>query len=171
MAWRPDTFNNYFEHEFLHAMRSIFKESGYAGFPEIHNVKLFQYLNGEQYPPLEPWDTDSGSDYQKWLLGNFSDAEYFDVVKHWGSVETFKDRDGDGLPDYSPPGDELSITEESIGSSTDHADTDGDGLSDLEEVTAGVRTGTDPRNPDTDGDGRVDGSDPDPFDASETEAR
>lgn len=168
MSWAPSTLNNYLEHELLHVLNDMFNESGYTGFPLIHNVKLFQFLNGEHYPPLEPWNSESGSDYQKWLLGNFTDVEYFDVVKRWGSVETFKDHDGDGLPDYSPYGDELSITEENLGSSTSHADTDGDGLGDLEEATAGVRRGTDPNNPDTDGDGLNDGSDPDPL---EPEAR
>jgi len=170
MAWRPDTFNNYFEHELLHVVNYMFNESGYTNFPLIHNVKFFQFLNGEHYPPLEPWNEESGSGYQSWLLGNFSDADYFDVLERWGSVETFADSDGDGLPDYAPYGDELSITEETVGSSADHADTDGDGLSDLEEVTAGVRIGTDPRNPDTDGDGLIDGSDPDPLDATKAEA-
>jgi hypothetical protein len=89
----------------------------------------------------------------------------------WGTVETFKDRDGDGVPDYSPYGDELSITEESLGSSTSSADSDGDGLSDLEEAIAGVRSGTDPNHPDTDRDGLIDGIDPDPLGTSETEAR
>ena len=172
MTWRPDTFNDYFEHEFLHVLNDIFNKSGHTGFPLIHNVKLFQFLNAENYPPLEAWGAGSGSSYQKWLLGSFSDAEYLGAAGRWGSVETFKDRDGDGVPDYSfLYGDELSITEETLGSSTSHADTDGDGLSDLEEATAGVRSGTDPNNPDTDGDGLIDGSDPDPLDASEVEAR
>jgi hypothetical protein len=170
MAWRPDTYNNYFEHEFLHVMNDMYNESGYANFPLIHNVKFFQFLNGEHYPPTEPWNAASGSGYQSWLLGNFSDADYFDVLKRWGSVESFKDRDADGLPDYSPYGDELSITEETLGSSTNLADTDGDGLSDLEEATAGVRGGTDPNNPDTDSDGLLDGSDSDPLEANEPEA-
>ncbi|MBW2579104.1 MAG: hypothetical protein JRE38_13730 [Deltaproteobacteria bacterium] len=85
-------------------------------------------------------------------------------------MKTFKDRDGDGLPDYSPYGDELRITEETLGSSTSEADTDGDGLSDLEEAIAGLRGGTDPNNPDTDGDGLLDGSDPSPLEASDAEA-
>ena len=160
MTWRPDTFNKYFEHEFLHVLSAIFNRSGHKGFPLVHNRKFFQWVNGKD------------ASYEKWLLGSFSDAEYFGAAGRWGSVETFKDRDGDGVPDYSfLYGDELSITEETLGSSTSHADTDGDGLSDLEEAIAGVRSGTDPNNPDTDGDGLIDGSDPDPLDASEVEAR
>ena len=159
MTWRPDTFNKYFEHEFLHILSNIFKKSGYTSFPLVHNKKFFQWVNGKN------------ASYEKWILGSISGTEYLDAAGRWGTVETFKDRDGDGVPDYSTLyGDELSITEETLGSSTSHADTDGDGLSDLEEATAGVRSGTDPNNPDTDGDGLIDGSDPDPFDASEPEA-
>jgi hypothetical protein len=159
MTWAPETFNGYVEHEFLHILSDIFRESGNTDFPLVHNGQFFKFVNGKN------------ASYKKWILGSFSDAEYFDVAGRWGTVETFKDRDGDGVPDYSPYGDELSITEETLGSSTNHADTDGDGLSDLEEATAGVRSGTDPTNPDTDGDGLIDGSDPDPLGASEAEAR
>jgi hypothetical protein len=155
MTWGPDSFNRYFEHEFLHALRSIFKQSGHTDIPLLHNQVFFRFVNGEN------------ASYPRWWLGNFSDAEYFDPTLGWGSVEVFKDRDGDGVPDYSPYGDELSITEESLGSSTSHIDTDGDGLSDLEEAIAGLRGGTDPNHPDTDRDGLIDGSDPDPFAWSE----
>jgi hypothetical protein len=158
MTWRPDTFNGYVEHEFLHVLNSIFNQNGYTDFPLVHNVKFFEWVNGKN------------ASYAKWLLGSISGTEYLDAAERWGSVEVFKDRDGDGVPDYSLYGDQLSITEETLGSSTSHADTDGDGLSDLEEATAGVRIGTDPNHPDTDGDGLIDGSDPDPLKASEAEA-
>jgi len=158
MTWAPKTFNGYFEHEFLHVLRSIFRENGDTDFPLIHNGDFFKFVNGKN------------ASYEKWLLDGFSDAKYLDAAGRWGTVEVFKDRDGDGVPDYSLYGEELSITEETLGSSTSHADTDGDGLSDLEEAIAGVRNGTDPNQPDTDGDGLIDSSDPDPLDASEPEA-
>jgi len=159
MTWRPETFNKYVEHEFLHTLGSMFIKSGFEGFPVIHNVKFFQFVNGEN------------SSYEKWVLESVSDAEYFDRPQRWGTLKTFKDRDGDGLPDYSPYGDELPITEETLGSSTSQVDTDDDGLSDLEEAVAGIRGGTDPNNPDTDGDGLLDGSDSDPLEASGTETQ
>jgi YVTN family beta-propeller protein len=71
------------------------------------------------------------------------------------------DDDNDGLSD---------LLEQSAGSSTTLIDTDGDGLTDFEEVawdgdpnsyTPGVDL--DPANADTDGDGLPDGSDPDPL--------
>jgi len=159
MTWRPDTFNKYVEHEFLHTLGSMFIQSDLKGFPVIHNVKFFKFVNGED------------ASYEKWVLENVSDDEYFDRPRRWGTLKTFKDRDGDGLPDYSPYGDELRITEETLGSSTSEADTDDDGLSDLEEAVAGLRGGTDPNNPDTDGDGLLDGSDPNPLEASDAEAQ
>ncbi len=159
MTWGPRSFNNYFEHEFLHVLASIFKQSGYPDFPLIHNGKFFQWVNGEN------------ASYAKWILGSLSDAEYFDPTLGWGTVEVFKDRDGDGVPDYSPYGDELSITEETLGSSTSHVDTDGDGISDLDEATAGVRSGTDPNRPNTGADGRIDWSSLTLAEESEAEVR
>lgn len=158
MTWQPDSFNRFFEHEFLHVLSDIFSLSGYTDIPLVHNGKFFKFVNGKN------------ASYEKWMLGNFSDAEYLGAAGRWGTVETFKDRDDDGVPDYSLSGDALSITEETLGSSDNHEDTDGDGLSDLEEATAGIRNGTDPNHPDTDGDGLIDGSDPDPLDASEPKA-
>jgi len=158
MTWAPKTLNGYFEHEFLHVLSDMFNASGATDFPLVHNGDFYRFVNGEN------------ASYEKWLLGSLSDADYLAPGLRWGSVRTFKDNDGDGVPDYSPYGDELSITEESLGSSSDFADTDGDGLSDLDEAIAGVRSGTDPNNPDTDGDGLIDGIDPDPLVASEPEA-
>lgn len=55
------------------------------------------------------------------------------------------DSDRDGLND---------IRERELGTNPQSADTDSDGLSDLDEVE---KYGTDPTNPDTDGDGYLDG--------------
>jgi hypothetical protein len=147
MTHRPDTFNKYFEHEFLHVLSGIFTKSTDTDFPLVHNAKFFHWVNGKDV------------DYNKWILGSFSEAEYAEAAGRWGTVETFKDRDSDGVPDYSLVyGDELSVTEETLGTSTSHSDTDGDGLSDLEEATAGVRSGSDPNRSDTDGDALIDWS-------------
>ena len=59
-----------------------------------------------------------------------------------------KDTDSDGLNDAE---------EVALGTSIVHADTDSDGLTDFEEVTI---TKTDPLNPDSDGDGTLDGDHP-----------
>jgi hypothetical protein len=160
MTWAPKTFNDYFEHEFLHILSDIFREGGSdTDLPLLHNGDFFEFLNGKDVS------------YEKWMLDGLTDADYTGKSRRWGTVQGFKDRDGDGVPDYSPYGDDLRITEETLGSSTSEPDTDGDGLSDLEEAIAGARSGTDPNDPDTDGDGLLDGDDPDPLKASGAEAQ
>ena len=76
------------------------------------------------------------------------------------------DRDGDSLPDNIEPGPCLSFSQP--GGSPDLADSDGDGLNDAAELLldalAGGIHGT--CNPDRDGDGIPDGSDPFPLIAS-----
>jgi hypothetical protein len=160
MTWGPDSFNRYFEHEFLHVLSDIFTKSTDTDFPLVHNAKFFHWVNGKDV------------NYNKWILGSFSEAEYADAAGRWGTVGTFKDRDSDGVPDYSLLyEDELSITEETLGTSTSHIDTDGDGLSDLEEATAGVRSGSDPNRLDTDADGLIDWIRLEPAEESEAEAQ
>lgn len=61
-----------------------------------------------------------------------------------GCSQISNDRDGDGLP---------NSLEEDIGTDPDDPDTDGDGLTDLEEVTTYSSLGVDPLKADTDGDG------------------
>jgi hypothetical protein len=70
------------------------------------------------------------------------------------------DSDDDGLADADP---RLPFDEERFGSSALSADTDGDGLDDLQEAAAGLYAGSDPAQSDTDGDGLLDGVDPWPL--------
>lgn len=76
------------------------------------------------------------------------------------------DLDGDGLGDACDDdidGDGLGNDEELLyGTDPYHPDSDGDGLSDYDEILV---VGTDPLDPDTDGDGIPDGSDPAPLEA------
>lgn len=81
-------------------------------------------------------------------LAAVSDVNEDGIIARDGSG----DEDGDGLTDYSEACE--------IGTDPCNYDTDGDGLSDREEL----EIGTDPLNPDTDGDGVLDGSDPAPLD-------
>jgi len=87
------------------------------------------------------------------------------------------DTDGDGNPDHTDTDNDndalLDTVEVSLGTSLVLIDTDADGLSDFDEVNrdgnpedyqAGVDT--DPNDPDTDGDGLLDGVDPDPLAAA-----
>jgi hypothetical protein len=159
MTWGAHSFNKYFEHEFMHILNDIFVKSGHTDFPIVHNAKFFQWVNGKN------------ANYNKWILGSFSESKYVETAGHWGTVGTFKDRDGDGVPDYSPYEDELSITEETLGSSTSHVDTDGDGVSDLQEAVAGARGGTDPNQSNRNADGLIDWSSLEPAEESEHESR
>ncbi len=97
-----------------------------------------------------------------------------DIVGDFRLFHVAVDQDGDAIVDGSDPdidGDGLdNQLEHVLGTHTYLFDTDDDGLSDLQEVamdgdpsdyTAGIDT--DPNNPDTDGDGLVDGVDPSPL--------
>ena len=82
-------------------------------------------------------------------------------------VDETMDTDGDGTPDNTDdfPLDPLEDTDTDVDGIGDNSDTDddNDGVSDADEVT----DGTDPLNPDTDGDGTPDNTDDFPLDPLE----
>jgi hypothetical protein len=83
------------------------------------------------------------------------------------------DTDNDRLGDICDPDDDNDGLDDTIENTLETnplvADSDGDGLSDSNEVSAGdplaydIGVDTDPNNSDTDGDGLLDGADPDPL--------
>ncbi len=77
----------------------------------------------------------------------------------FGTLRLVDDRDGDGLADDDPT---LPLDEQRFGSDAAQRDTDGDGLDDLGELTAGTFTSSDPRNADTNSNGIPDAQDPHP---------
>src|SRR5690606_20649358 len=77
-----------------------------------------------------------------------------------GCLADLPDADRDGLHD------DLELR---FGSDPELGDTDGDGLSDLDEYAGDLWGSTDPRRSDTDGDGRPDGADAEPRLAAQTE--
>ncbi|MCG6938677.1 MAG: phytase [Gammaproteobacteria bacterium] len=92
----------------------------------------------------------------------------------WNPYNVPLDTDGDGIIDNVDPDDDNDglgdAVEASLGTDPLNSDSDGDSLSDFDEVNAdhdpntyqeGVDT--DPNNPDTDNDGLADGADPDPL--------
>ena len=112
----------------------------------------------DNYPLKSKLPLDCGSHYDGIanILRTYP-REYYSELKepYQGRIETL-DVDHDGLPDFDP---RFPIDEERFGSDPNNPDTDGDGLNDLEEFCAGQFVGTDPNNPDTDGDGVPDGRD------------
>lgn len=146
-------------HEFGHQLDSMADYSGYPSLAFNHPDPITDVgAFGEH------WDCNF------WLLSHFPRDNWPNLV--FGTRHLSKDMDGDGLADDDAT---LPIDEKRFHSDPKKADTDGDGLSDLEEYTStsGVYAGlneemasgvkpSDPRNPDTDGDGILDGADPYP---------
>jgi hypothetical protein len=83
-----------------------------------------------------------------------------DPPKTYGKIYLTLDFDLDGVPDDEPM---VPFYEVSLGLNRETNDSDGDGLGDMQEITAGIFRSTDLFLQDTDGDGLKDGEDPDPF--------
>lgn len=104
--------------------------------------------------------------YLVWIEDKDKDGLWAREEYALGTSDAVVDTDGDKLGDFLEVKDGWKITSEGeTGTYTKHVfsdprltDSDGDGLDDLQERTAG----TDPRNPDTDGDGINDPLDPQP---------
>lgn len=115
----------------------------YAGFLSVPDTDGDSIYDNTDNCPVESNATQIDSDFD--LAGDACDL----------------DDDNDGLSD---------IVEASLGTNSLLADSDGDGLTDFDEVyvdldptTYQVGVDTDPNNEDTDGDGLFDGVDPDPL--------
>lgn len=184
-GWKGGCDNAWlFCHEFGHQLDALFAHSGGGGDAYLFNH--FQPWDGTAHRHGEHWDGNA------WLLrewGGHVDDDHQHMNRfqaglrswryltcRWGEIVTTADRDMDGVPDADP---QVPLDEQRFGSSPDHVDTDRDGLPDLGEAM--VRTFTtlglneyfadsphraarmDPAHPDSDGDGLVDGVDPEPL--------
>ena len=94
------------------------------------------------------------------LAGTLRQYSIQDPPKPYGKIYLTLDFDLDGVPDDEPM---VPFYEVSLGLNRETSDSDGDGLEDKKEITAGIFKGTDFFLQDTDGDGLKDGEDPDPF--------
>jgi hypothetical protein len=162
-----------FVHEFHHQLDSQFAESGYPEYPFNHFAitpdgfadNFGEHYNGNAWI-LRHWH---GGNLSLWFANKF------------GKIAVVDDADEDGIPDDCPA---VPLDEKRFNSSPNLKDTDGDGLSDLDEVLAFTWVWEmlvwpaeinarakyvlpDPRNPDSDGDGIPDGDDPLPIYACE----
>ena len=137
----------------------------------VNHYNVYISVDGEPFELLEASSTctsqvhvEDGRTYRVQVeaedalgrVGPMSDPSDQVTVFLNGSPE---DTDGDGMPD----GWEVLHGLNPFDPSDAHEDPDGDGLTNLEEYLAG----TDPTNPDTDGDGILDGYDPNPLDPTD----
>lgn len=133
-------------HEYLHALDSIYEASGNPSGNDMwhaDNVESFPYL------------ADSFV-HRSFIICNVLDPEsWLRLNRRWARLSTVQDHDGDGVPDNG----DLPITEETLGSLPTDEDSDDDGLSDLDEMTATYHSESNPLLPDSDGDGLLDGQD------------
>jgi hypothetical protein len=148
-CWDPDSNDWYMIHEFHHQLDSMFYWSGYPEYPHA------------DFPADYVGVFDEGYSFNAWMLRTWEKWKWFDLRWPWGSIQTYQDADDDDFPDTGPG---FTITEETLGSSPELTDTEGDGFSDLEEAVAGILASSDPDDPDTDGDRRPDGTDTAPLD-------
>lgn len=135
-----------FTHEFQHNTDLIYDLSGHPEMAHGDRPLDLKSTHGEHF------------DFQAHILRNFN--AYLDIKRPWGKVLETIDKDQDGVPDRDH---RVPLDEERIGSSPNSKDTDGDGLTDLGEIMAGIYKGVDPKTQDTDGDGLIDGTDPYPL--------
>lgn len=158
-----------FVHEFHHQLDSEYHESGYPEYPFNHfsiTPDGFADNFGSHY------------DGNAWILRHwhYGDLSLWFVNK-FGEVVSVRDADGDGIPDDCPA---VPLDEKRFGSDPSKKDTDSDGLDDMGEVMASSwvyetlvwpndinarakYVMPDPKNPDSDGDGVIDGYDPLPI--------
>jgi hypothetical protein len=132
-----------FAHEYHHQIDAFFNRSGILEYPLNHPDATVQPGRYGQH-----WDCNAfflrGWDREEWFLSKY------------GRVLLARDADEDGVPDRDPS---LPLDEARLGSDPARKDTDGDGLTDLEETMSGTFGETSPGNPDTDGDGARDAAD------------
>ena len=138
-------------HEFHHQLDEFFDRSGYPEYRFCH--------------PREGWVEDPGVygehyDVNAYIMRIWPEDKWLSLKDPNPEILCFVDNDRDGFPDEDS---NLPMDEARFGSDPAKIDTDGDGLTDLQEFMAGIYMGSDPKNPDTDGDGLLDGEDPYPL--------
>jgi len=144
-------------HEFHHQLDELFMHSGYPEYWFCH------------FSPTVNTADDFGEhfDGNAWILRNWPEANWYDLK--FGNRMFSDDEDMDGIPDDDPA---LPLDEKRLQSSSRFTDSDGDGMTDLEEVVStnwivegcgenygGAALFPNLLNPDTDSDGKLDSED------------
>lgn len=141
-----------FVHEFQHALDLAI--AGGAGFHEF--LHGHPYTDAEEHPGRVI--TNPGAQHWDWIACTLRNFPFYQQLPGATRSEIFAlDADGDGLADYHPA---LPMDEQRFGTDPHNPDTDGDGLSDLEEFIADSYLGSNPHDPDSDADGLRDRVDP-----------
>lgn len=181
-AWRGGSTSNsawLFCHEFQHQLDALYH---WSMGPE-HLFNHFQPWDDTAHRHGEHWDG-NGWIFWEWAGYVTRDHQWYPLLEpklgfryftcRWGEVIQTTDADNDGIPDDAP---EVPLDEKRFGSDPTKVDTDNDGLSDMMEVMAcrWLEFGLDeiwggdkrahycnPRDPDSDKDGVLDGADPYP---------
>jgi len=115
----PSTNFWLFTHEFHHQLDRMFELSGHPEYWFNHFAKP----EGTAGPFGEHFDGNA------WILRTFPEEFYRDLK--FGKLKYFTDEDEDGVPDNEP---KFALDEKRFGSLATKPDSDGDGLTDLEEV-------------------------------------
>ena len=131
-----------FIHEVQHAIDAIYNENGAPEMAHGDQPYLFDVPCGEHL------------DFQAKIFRTFKRYEI--LSSDWGDIYESADIDHDGFVDNDS---RTPLDEVRFGSSSQSADSDQDGYTDYEEAIDGIYCGSDPNNPDTDGDGTLDGKD------------
>ncbi len=137
-------------HEYHHQLDVLFDLSGYPGYCHSDLPWKMPGRFGE--------DFDFNAKIMRMATKELGEDCWLNVK--FGELKATKDNDGDGVPDDDPF---LPFDEKRLHGSPSSKDTDNDGLTDLQEVMAGNAVGAVLDDPDTDGDGLVDGIDPEPL--------
>ena len=146
-----------FTHEIHHALETM--ENITEGTPEV----LFCHFPWCYPDPLGPsgWHMDWGPHYDGIALTNREyGADWALYPTPYDGYMECMDADHDGLPDSDG---RVWLDEARFGSDPARSDTDQDGLDDLAEYAAYNFRSADVHDPDTDGDGLLDGIDPEPL--------
>lgn len=144
----------YISHEFHHVVDALFAGSGNPDYP--HNHPGAARALGEFVPHSGTnWDLNTKI-LQFWPYSKWTELR---SNGHWGTIKQYTDKDRDSIPDSDP---NVPLDEQRLGSNASNTDTDGDGLTDLQEAMAGIFTVTDPAGTDFDKDAIPDGADAEP---------
>ena len=143
-----------FDHEIQHTIDFMFEYSGYPA-----------YFHADQ-----PWNLSGafgeGYDFWRSAMTRLPMEDWFGLCAPWGTLASSPDQDGDNLPDAAIgefPG------EDSLSGSARLPDTDGDNLQDLDETMAGMFRNSMLSGVDSDADGRMDGNDLYPLNATDAQ--